>query len=61
MTKIRTNVNITNGVHWRQVRDSNPRVGSEPTHKISSLGRYDHFGNLPYLIAVFDGNGETLY
>ena len=45
---------------WRQGWDSNPRVGF-PTQKISSLRRYDHFGTLPYYVAVFSGNGETHY
>ena len=34
---------------WRRERDSNPRVGSKPTHKLSRLGRYDRFGISPYL------------
>lgn len=33
---------------WRAVRDSNPRAGSQPAHKLSRLGRYDRFGNRPY-------------
>ena len=31
----------------RAERDSNPRAGCEPAHKLSRLGRYNRFGIAP--------------